>query len=187
MVWKKWEAFKQQVERMAHKEPDRRSVQLMGSMLVRYPEIKTAVYDAKTYQLTVDLEVKGEGTQQKLQYFANMLIESIKTHRHLEGYREIPGIEVSANRIGNEAVLVHVARDIRKLSAAEMDLMADLAAECFGKDLQLDPTVEDTMEDRTITDQEQLFDLLLQRVPDFPPEQSLIGYREMGRVVVYNR
>lgn len=158
-------------------------VQFLGSMLVKYPEIHTVAYDPGTYTMTISFAVTGEITKQKLQYFANLLIESIKTHRHLEGRRDQPRMEVRAEA-SKDTMILSVDRDIRDLYVAEIDLMADLMQDCFGDQLLVQ---EDTaLTDEFIAGQEALFGNLLETARQTPPSERLSGYRDAGRVIVYN-
>ena len=170
----------------ARRKPQPHEIQMLGALLVRYPEVDTAEYEPKYEQLRVNFMVRAELTQTELEGYDELLAESFRSYRHLAGQEALPHVEITAEVL-EKLTNVHVTWFIRELSVEALDLLTDLAAQYFGDALLVDQLMDANLEADFIDQQEEIFTMLLAEARQHPPAQALAGYRDGGHIIVYNR
>ncbi len=161
-------------------------VQLLGSLLVCYPEIASVTYDPKRDNLELAFMVRqplppGKGADE----FADFLQESLEAYHDLEaGYNAWSSVEAEEQ---GDTLLFHVARNLMDLSRGELEVMAELMLDRFGDNLMVDSHTEENLEPDFAAMHSELLDRLLDQAPDIIIKGRMAAVRENDRVVVYNR
>ena len=161
-------------------------VQLLGSLLVCYPEIASVTYDPKRDNLELAFMVRqplppGKGADE----FADFLQESLEAYHDLEaGYNAWSSVEAEEQ---GDTLLFHVARNLMDLSRGELEVMAELMLDRFGDNLMVDSHTEENLEPDFAAMHSEMLDRLLDQAPDIIIKERMAAVRENDRVVVYNR
>lgn len=159
------------------------SIGLLISILVRYPEIGTVRYnpERKTMKFTFILKEPVDKKQflqhtrdlrQSLMVLADLLqvkMQTVRIDRHEY----------------NTFTLFEVERDVQTLSREEISLLANFMGSRFGEALL-------TEENEPLPEEEKLFQdemiqNMLEDLREARLERGLIGFREEGRVFVFNK
>lgn len=160
-------------------------VQLLGSLLVCYPEVAAVTYDPGQDELELTFVVRqpypaGKG----LEAFKEFLRESLEAFHDIEtgcyircaAYYEQQG----------DTLLVHVVRNLGDLFRGELEVMADLMLDRFGESLLVDSHTEENLEPEFANMHSEMLDQILDQVPDIIIRERMAAVRENDRVVVYN-
>lgn len=161
-------------------------VQLLGSLLVCYPEIAAITYDPRLDNLDLVFMVKmplPEG--RALDDFTALLRESVETYHDIESGCCI-WCSVSWEQQG-DTLLIHVVRNLVDLFRGELEVMADIMLDRFGEKLLVDKHTQDNLEPEFANMHSELLDQLLDQAPDIRIRERMAAVRENDRVVVYNR
>ena len=118
-----------------NKKPNADGVNLLASILIRYPEITTISYKPDNEKVEITFTLKKPMTQEDFDKLANFIGESIAAYHTLEGYCNT-GIDFSME-VQGELGFFHVERDLKTLSRGEITLVASLIKEHFGEDTRL--------------------------------------------------
>lgn len=160
-----------------------RSVGLLISMLVRYPEIGTINFDPQketlkfTFLLTKLLrDTEYEGWEQRLR-------SSLEAYWYLDN-KPVTSFAVNRSSFGKITVL-ELVRDVGTLTQEEIALVVAIMRDQFGPLLVADHNESLLEEDLLI--QEELIEEMLEDLRDAHPQKNLIAFREEGRVLVFNK
>ncbi len=165
------------------KKPNKDGINLLVSILVCYPEIGMVSYEPEKEALYFSFTLQKIPPRQEFEEVAAFLEESILTYHDLEGL--IPGeIDFFLEGQGNTAFF-RVLRDVRTLSRGEIALLADLMNERFGDTLVADETRDAYEEDHF--QREEAIDNMIGNVKASCMVDRMIGIREEGRVMVFNK
>ena len=161
-------------------------VQLLGSLLVCYPEVAAVTYDPRRDNLELTFMVKlpfpeGKGMDE----FAEFLQESIETYHDIESGCCI-WCSVTYEQQG-DTLLVHVVRNLADLFRGELEVMADIMLDRFEDSLLVDSHTQSNLEPEFAAMHSELLDQLLDQAPDIIIKERMAAVRENDRVVVYNR
>jgi hypothetical protein len=170
IFWKEGEAFTN-------------SMSLIVSLLVRYSGIATVSYDPtqKTFQFT--FVVARTLQKQEFEQFASKLRDSLDAAANLNGRApNILEVEMSPY---DAMTFLEVKRDIDSLLPEEISLLNTLVEGAFEGELVCEQDVALEEEDRML--QEEMIEHMLEDLKDSRQEKKLIGFREEGRVMVFNR
>lgn len=155
-------------------------VNLLVSLLVRYPEIATLAFDPRKNSIT--LKFMFLQPTDAVQWTPQRLSES------LAAYHELVRIQPAVNelRMSNEGQLAMLTleRDVTTISKGEILLLIGVLREQIKALLVADP-VEAPPEDSGF--QEELIENMLTSIKSNYGGQGLIGIREEGRVLVFNK
>jgi len=161
-------------------------VQLLGSLLVCYPEITAITYDPQRDNLELTFMVKQPlPPGRALPDFADFLRESLETyHEFEEGIYVWSSVNVEEQ---GDTLLVHIARNLADLSRGELEVMAELMLDRFGDHLMVDSHTVENLEPEFANMHSEILDQLLDQAPDITIKERMAAIRENDRVVVYNR
>lgn len=159
------------------------SVELLISMLVRYPEIGTINFDPQTNNIKITFMMLKLFQEQVLEAFRNNLISCLETLHFLEG--ENPELLEVNYSFCEDVTLLDVKRDVRSLSGEEISLTILIVRDCFSEFL-LSDNEDETGGDELIQD-EELIGKLLENVRYTGADKKLLAFREEGRVMVFNK
>lgn len=159
------------------------SIGLLISILVRYPEVGTINYDPDTSLLSLTFMVYQLQEDSHLQAFTQLLEMSLESFNLLEG-RKPKEIRLLASTNGNFTCL-ELLRDVDTLAQDEFALIISLMRQQFGDQLVTDQNEE--MQEEELEMQEEMIEHMLQNVKGNFSKKKLIGFREDGRVLVFNK
>ena len=159
-------------------------VGLLVSILLRYPEVNTVKYDPETNSLDFSFMISKIVDKAEFDKFQNDYTLSVTVFWNIIKMFEATKAEIYYDIIDNITKIV-VTRDVNTLTAEEISLSMSLVLQAFGEDLVKERESDMAEEDR-ITHEEIIRNLLAD-VNDSSYEKKLIGYREEGRVIVFNR
>lgn len=170
-------------------ERGRRSVgvQLLGALLVCYPEVASLSYEPREDRLSLFFLVKSPlPTRGELLHFVDLLEESLEAYHELEfGMNAWLAIRTEGQ---GTMLTFEVVRNIADLSRGELEIMAELFDNEYGERLEV---AEDTAGEGTelFDMQSDMLDYMLDNAAEIAAttRERLAGLRENGRIAVFNK
>ena len=165
------------------KKPNMDCVNLLTSVLIYYPEIsKISIEpDEKIY---INYIIQKILTDEEIEKTRTLLEECLKSYHYLEK-TQVECDEVKIN-IEEKATFITIKRDMKTFSHGELRLINTLINEEFGELLIMD-TDKLPMIDSTMLAQMDLIDTMFASLKINPVVEKMIGIREAGRVIVFNK
>lgn len=165
------------------KKPNMDCVNLLTSVLIYYPEIsKISIEpDEKIY---INYIIQKILTDEEIEKTRTLLEECLKSYHYLEK-TQVECDEVKIN-IEEKATFITIKRDMKTFSHGELRLINTLINEEFGELLIMD-TDKILMIDSTMLAQMDLIDTMFASLKINPVVEKMIGIREAGRVIVFNK
>ncbi len=160
-----------------------RSVGLLISMLVRYPELGTIKLDPARQTLRFTFLVTRLLEDQEFHDFRDHVITALETYTFLQD-RPMETADVS-RECYDDLTVISVTRDVQSLSQEEISLLIEVLRERFRKHLVAD--FNDSLLEEDLLMQEQIIGEMLEDLRDSVQEKNLIAFREGGRVLVFNK
>ena len=159
------------------------SMSLIVSLLVRYPGIATVSFDPVQKSLQFTFVIARPLTPPEFKAFGQRVRDSLEMVANLNG--RVPSL-LELNLSSYEGMsFLEIKRDIDSLMPEEISLLTSMIDQQYERELirEQDDALEE--EDRAI--QEEMIEHMLEDLKDSRPEKKLIGFREEGRVMVFNR
>lgn len=165
------------------KKPNMDCVNLLTSVLIYYPEIsKISIEpDEKIY---INYIIQKILTDEEIEKTRTLLEECLKSYHYLEK-TQVECDEVKVN-IEEKATFITIKRDMKTFFHGELRLINTLINEEFGELLIMD-TDKIPMIDSTMLAQMDLIDTMFASLKINPVVEKMIGIREAGRVIVFNK
>ena len=165
------------------KKPNMDCVNLLTSVLIYYPEIsKISIEpDEKIY---INYIIQKILTDEEIEKTRTLLEECLKSYHYLEK-TQVECDDVKIN-IEEKATFITIKRDMKTFSHGELRLINTLINEEFGELLIMD-TDKIPMIDSTMLAQMDLIDTMFASLKINPVVEIMIGIREAGRVIVFNK
>jgi len=165
------------------KKPNMDCVNLLTSVLIYYPEIsKISIEpDEKIY---INYIIQKILTDEEIEKTRTLLEECLKSYHYLEK-TQVECDDVKIN-IEEKATFITIKRDMKTFSHGELRLINTLINEEFGELLIMD-TDKIPMIDSTMLAQIDLIDTMFASLKINPVVEKMIGIREAGRVIVFNK
>ena len=165
------------------KKPNMDCVNLLTSVLIYYPEIsKISIEpDEKIY---INYIIQKILTDEEIEKTRTLLEECLKSYHYLEK-TQVECDEVKIN-IEEKATFITIKRDMKTFSHGELRLINTLINEEFDELLIMD-TDKIPMIDSTKLAQIDLIDTMFASLKINPVVEKMIGIREAGRVIVFNK
>ena len=165
------------------KKPNMDCVNLLTSVLIYYPEIsKISIEpDEKIY---INYIIQKILTDEEIEKTRTLLEECLKSYHYLEK-TQVKCDEVKIN-IEEKATFITIKRDMKTFSHGELRLINTLINEEFGELLIMD-TDKIPMIDSTMLAQMDLIDTMFASLKINKKKKKMIGIREAGRVIVFNK
>lgn len=158
-------------------------VNLLVGMLISYPEISKILYEPKDESLNITFIVKEVLADTEFAEF-KMLIE-----RNLEAYYSLEKIWQRRVTLEKQTcggfTFIQLKRDIATVSKGEMALLAELVQQRYGGRLVDDGTIIVLDDDLVL--QDDFVDNMLNNIRINKISTKLIGMREDGRVMIFNK
>lgn len=159
------------------------STSLIVSLLVRYPEIATVSFDPETRALQITFVLSHPLSDEQFEAFKVKIETSVDVFLSVSG-RERAEMQLAYTNFERNAFL-EIRRDVNSLSQEEISLLLELVTAQFGEVLVRDQA--DDLGEEDLEVQEELIDHMLEDLKDSRQDKTLIGFREEGRVLVFNR
>ena len=165
------------------KKPNMDCVNLLTSVLIYYPEIsKISIEpDEKIY---INYIIQKILTDEEIEKTRTLLEECLKSYHYLEK-TQVECDDVKIN-IEEKATFITIKRDMKTFSHGELRLINTLINEEFGELLIMDAD-KIPMIDSTMLAQMDLIDTMFASLKINPVVEKMIGIREAGRVIVFNK
>ena len=159
-------------------------VNLLASILLRYPEIGTISFDPETDLLKITYTLDKIVLSEEFNKFKELLENSISAYHYLE---EIKNAKVTISEdVYENTLFLHIVRDMDTVSQSEIKLISTLMNEHFGDAIIKGSGVGNTDQDNEGI-QEELIDHMLGNVKINHVSEHIIGLWEEGRVLVFNK
>lgn len=159
-------------------------IDLMISLLVRYPEINTVKTDPKVGEIIFSFLLKKELTQMEFAAWEQELAKNIDTFLFIQNKQAL--VMRFQLQVYDGYSFVEVVRDFQTISQREISLLIQLVHNHLG--MYLLTETNDGSEVEELEMQEELIDDLLDRLQfDATDQEDLIGYRDAGKVMVFQK
>lgn len=159
------------------------SMSLIAFLLVRYPEIGTVRFDPEQKTLQFSFILNKILTESEFGSFKENLLFSIDAISELQE-RDSGQIQINYS-VCDGLSFVEIMRDIDSLNQEEIALIIGVVHRYFEGDLLLDQ--QENIEEEDIILQEEMIEHMLENLKESRQEKRLIGFREEGRVLIFNR
>lgn len=159
------------------------SMSLIAFLLVRYPEIGTVRFDPELKTLQFSFILNKILSEPEFESFKENLLLSLNAISELQ--ERISGKTQLTFSVYDGLTFVEILRDIDSLNQEEIALIIGIVRSHFEGDLLLDQ--QENMQEEDIILQEEMIEHMLEDLKDSRPEKRLIGFREEGRVLIFNR
>lgn len=158
------------------------SVSLLISILVRYPEVATINFDQENKVLKFTFIITGIIDEMVLNDFKKGLINSTEVYNMLENQK--PTILEINEQLAEDFTLLEVKRDVATLTKEEISLYISLLRIKFNKSIVAE--MNEMLEEDLLM-QEELIEHMLENIKFTNQDNSLIAFREEGKVLVFNK
>lgn len=158
-------------------------VNLLVSLLVRYPEIATLAYEPKQNLLTLKFMFKAIEDQDDVFGKIELLKESLAAFYALMKLQPVTA-KMNFDLDGNIAIL-RLERDVATVTKNEIVLVVSFLREQMQGLLLADLPPEQSFEESGF--QDELIENMLRSIESNYHGQGLLGIREEGRVLVFNK
>lgn len=156
---------------------------LLISILVRYPEIGTINYDADKGLIELTFMLSGIPPADELTHVKTRLLDSIAAYHSLEG---IAGASTTLKcSTCDQVAMLTLRRDVATLTRGEMTLVITILRENLQDRLVADEN--DAILEEDLQVQEEVIVDMLESMKKAHSGNGLIGIREDGRVLVFNK
>lgn len=170
------------------KKPNMDGIKLLVSILVCYPEIGTVSYEPREDALHFSFALKEVLSRETYENVGRYVQESILTYHSLEGYSDAR-IEIFLEGQGNTAFF-HLVRDVGTISQGEISMVSTIIHEQLGNILVMDHDDDGVYMDMDLAGepaQEEFIDHMITTLKAGRLADRMVGVREDGRVMVFNR
>lgn len=159
------------------------SMSLIAFLLVRYPEIGSVRLDPVQQTMHFSFILTRPLADSEIDKFKDVLILSLESLGELNQH-ETGQVEIQNAQDGSLTFL-EISQEIASLSQEEISLTIGLVRQYFGGILLSEQ--EDGIQEEDMALQEEMIEHMLEDLRDSRQEKQLIGFREEGRVMVFNR
>lgn len=164
-------------------DPVSRSVGLLISVLVRYPEVGTVKYEPRQQTIRMSLLITGELTEDDWTRTEDTFFDTLEVYHMLE-QRQPAVLHVEADNLG-DLTTVSITRDASTLTPEEIYTIVEYFRERFSGRLVTEP-VEMGNEDEWLA-QDEAIENMVANMEQSRSGRNLIAIREDGRVMVFQK
>lgn len=158
-------------------------VNLLISVLIRHPEIGTVSFIPHNHCLQLKFMLSAIPSAIEFSTLKKLLMDSITAYNMLEGLPvEISEIELNPYE---QVAMLSIIRDFKSISKNEISLLVALLQENLKNYLITDPNSSLVEEDLLL--QEEVIEDMLENIKNHHILHPLIGIRENGRVLIFNK
>ena len=158
-------------------------VNLLISLLIRYPEIATIKFDPQNSCLILKFMLSSLPSELEFSTIKDLLINSIIAYNRLESFPlKTSEVELHTHI---QVAMITIIRDVYTLSKNEITLIITLLEDNFKKFLVIDSS--DSQQEEDLLIQEEVIENMLDNIKSHQHLHGLLGIRESGRVLVFNK
>lgn len=161
-----------------------RSVSVLVSMLVRYPEVGTVKYEPRQQTIRMGLVITGEMTDADWHRLEQDLFDTLDVY-HLLEQRQPTVLDVAMESYG-DLTSVAITRDVATFSPEEIYTIVEFFKERFAGRLVAEVVDWPSNEDEMIA-QDEMIEELVADLEENRSSRNLIAIREDGRVMVFRK
>lgn len=161
-----------------------RSVSVLVSMLVRYPEVGTVKYEPRQQTIRMGLVITGAMTDADWNRTEQDLFDTLDVY-HLLEQRQPSVLDVAMESYG-ELTSIAITRDVATFSPEEIYTIVEFFKERFAGRLVTEGVEWPANEDEMIA-QDELIEDLVADLEENRSSRNLIAIREDGRVMVFRK
>jgi len=159
-------------------------VNLLLSILIRYPEVSTVSLNVPHNCLNLKFMLSTAPSAAQLSSTKRLLFDSITAYSRLEN------VSFKTSDIHcipyDQLAILNIVRDIPTISNSELSLITTLVRDLFQTSLLVDPNESLLEEDLLLRD--EIIENMLDNLKTNPPStHGLIGIRENGRILIYSK
>jgi len=162
---------------------DEESINLLTSLLVRYPELCTINFTPKGRLLKLSFILKAELKKISYVKFYNELAECVSTYLYFESRTEPKHFKINY-ALGSGITVIEITRDANTLRQQEIALIIDYLHDNFKQIVVSD---EPSFKEDDLPEQDNFICNMLDTLRIKTPKNKLIAVREEGRVLVFKR
>lgn len=164
-------------------EPSARTIQLLMSYAIRYPEIATVRYDPGRRALRLSFLVKGPLTDEEFSAAAGRIRETLEVY-HMMNQRVAELIDVRQSAFG-ELNTVAVERDVLSLTPEELYTVVAVMRTLFQQRLLTEPM--EFFGEEELMAQDELIEEVMASLSSQRRQPNLIAIRENGRLMIFHK
>lgn len=158
-------------------------VNLLISILIRHPEIATVSFTPPNKCITLKFMLSTSPSAFEFSTIKRLVTDSITAYHMLEGLSmEFFEMELYSY---DQVAIVSIIRDIKTISKDEISLITSLLQEHLKKYLIIDP--HDSLSEEDLSRQEEVMEDMLENINYHSTMHPLIGIRENGRILIFNK
>ncbi|MCD5406572.1 MAG: hypothetical protein LRZ99_02630 [Desulfotomaculum sp.] len=161
------------------------AVNLLISILIRYPEVSTINFDSHRKKLKFHFLFTQILKEDELAALFELLKNSIEVYNILK--EEKVKIVQITNQMIADFTMIKIERDVDTLTQGEIALIIQCLKQFIDQDITLDDEEEVIYELEDLQRQEELIAAMLENVKYYQEDKSLFAFREEGRVFVFNK
>lgn len=166
------------------KKPNMDCINLLTSILLCYPEISEISVEPENEEVYISYTINEILDDKKLMQTKDFLQDSILTYQYLENL--VPEKNDVMLEVKEKATFINIIRDVKTFSHGELRLLNEIIKDEFGKKLINEPDYIPIVNTSALA-QLELIDTMLGSLKINPVEEKMVGIRENGRVIVYNK
>ncbi len=171
------------------KKPNMDCINLLTSILVSYPEISVISFEPNNEEIHIKYTLNKPLNDDERRQAREFLMDSLMTYQYLENVTaQVNEVDLE---IQEKMTLIDVKRDVKSFLHGEIKLFSQLLQEKFLDCLMIDGMSEDKnrvpLLDPLTMAQTELIDRMLSSLKINPVCEEMVGIREDGRVIVFNR
>lgn len=158
-------------------------VSLLVSILIRYPEVFAVNYEPRTKNLKFTFMVGDIVSDDAFDVFELTVRDSLEAFWSLT---EVSAIHLGVERTTHDDLTVmEVERDVCSLTSDEISLILELIRSAFTDNIICEGNTFICEEDEGF--QNELIDNMLDDIRESRYDKDLVGYRDDGKVLVFNK
>jgi hypothetical protein len=159
-----------------------KGVTLLASILVRYPEVSTVNLDSKFRILKLTFILKGPVPSDRIKAFETKLRDSLDAYSHIIEEKASP---LCVKTVEFEDItILELERDVESLTQEELSLIIGLLHLEFQELIVAEYTAHLSEEDMFL--QDEIIESMLEDIRGAKTGRNLVGYKDDGRVLVFN-
>lgn len=167
-----------------NKKPNMDCINLLTSILICYPEISIISFEPEDEKVYLNYTINKILDESEIQQCKDLLLDSLLAYQYLEKLNpEVNEIELE---IQEKVTFVNIRRDVKTFSHAELRLLNELLKEKY-TDFLMSESERVPVVDPMILAQSEMIDSMLGSIKINPVMEHMVGIREDGRVIVYNK
>lgn len=161
-----------------------KSVSLLISILVRYPEVGSLHYDPQEQAMRFTFLLTRALSDEAFVQLEQRITGSLEALSYLEA-RPPRQLRLERSLLGDHLTMIEIQRDVGSLTQEEISLVISLMRSSFRHELIIDPG--DSLYEDELALQDEMIEQMLEDLRGSRSDRRLVAFREEGRVMVFNQ